>query len=66
MVSVAAFAAMAGVGNLTFVLNKLPDIHWSSLAAGIFGGVVAVVLALILGTERRASRHNHGPQRGGA
>jgi hypothetical protein len=57
MVSVAAFAAMAGVGNLTFVLNKLPDIHWSSLAAGIFGGVVAVVLALILGTEHRASRH---------
>jgi hypothetical protein len=57
MVPVAALAAMAAVGNLTFVLNRLPDIHWSSLAAGIFGGVVAVVLCLVLGTEYRASRH---------
>jgi hypothetical protein len=48
LVPVAAFAAMAGVGNLTFVLSKLPDIHSSSLAAGLFGSFVAILLALIL------------------
>lgn len=63
MVVIAAIAAMAGVGNLTFVLNRLPDIHWSSLFAGIIGAVVAIVLAVVVRKESKASGGATSPWR---
>lgn len=53
VLAVGILAAGAGTGNLTFVLSRLPELHWSSLSAGIAGMAVAAVLAVLLRHEKR-------------
>jgi len=59
MLAVGILAASAGAGNLTFVLSRLPELHWSSLFAGIAGMAVAAVLAVLLRHEKKAGSIAH-------
>lgn len=59
MLAVGILAASAGVGNLTFVLSRLPELHWSSLFAAIAGMAVAAVLAVLLRHEKKTASIAH-------